>query len=294
MGASAKIPEEPDGKRGRDRARLYWAYWAALELAFLVTLLAFIFAARNSRHAAPFIAHDDARFSQKSSPLEKGWTRGPDSQVRLRPPSPLEKDWMRGPDSQVRLRPLYSYSVIPGGVHSAQELKYAIAHDAVVAEHYADFDIAKARIVRLQRTRTAYVSYRLGDRIYWTKKRLRRRESSLTASTKRGLVAGTRLQRRHRSPCPCRNLRRKPWNRRRPSSVSRAVIRGSNCRRFLRARSFRHRKRRLRTRQDGAILPSFFRSWAGIRLCHGGSIRRHRQSIHRPSQRRNQAHSRCS
>ena len=73
----------------------------------------------------------------------------------------------------MRLRPLYSYSVIPGGVHSAQELKYAIAHDAVVAEHYADFDIAKARIVRLQRTRTAYVSYRLGDRIYWTKKRLR-------------------------------------------------------------------------------------------------------------------------
>jgi len=70
-------------------------------------------------------------------------------------------------------RPLYPYSVIPGGVASRAELTYAVFHDPVVAGHYADFDLAKARIVRLDRDRAVYVSYRLGDRVYWTKKTLR-------------------------------------------------------------------------------------------------------------------------
>jgi hypothetical protein len=70
-------------------------------------------------------------------------------------------------------RPLYPYSVIPGGVENGAELRNAVFHDPVVAGHYADFDLAKARIVRLDRDRAVYVSYRLGDRVYWTKKTLR-------------------------------------------------------------------------------------------------------------------------
>jgi hypothetical protein len=69
-------------------------------------------------------------------------------------------------------RPVYPYSVIPGGVESGHELKYAVFHDSVVANHYADFDLASARVVRLDRNRAVYVSYRLGDRVYWTKKTL--------------------------------------------------------------------------------------------------------------------------
>ena len=69
-------------------------------------------------------------------------------------------------------RPLFPYSVIPGGVESVRELKSAAAHDPVIARHYANFNLAKARIVRLSKDRPVYVSYRLGNRIFWTRRKL--------------------------------------------------------------------------------------------------------------------------
>jgi hypothetical protein len=65
-------------------------------------------------------------------------------------------------------RTVYPYSVVPGGVKDAGELKWAVDHDPVVAAHYAGFDYAHARIVRLLATHTAYLSYRIGNKIYWT------------------------------------------------------------------------------------------------------------------------------
>jgi hypothetical protein len=70
-------------------------------------------------------------------------------------------------------RPVYPYSIIPGGVLSAAELRSAVAHDSVVAAHYAAFDLAKARVFRLQEARAVYVSYRRGDDVFWTSKKLR-------------------------------------------------------------------------------------------------------------------------
>jgi len=69
-------------------------------------------------------------------------------------------------------RRLYPYSVIPGGVESAQELKQATQHDPVVAAHYADFDTAQAHVVQVEADRAVYVSYRIGDRVFWTNKAL--------------------------------------------------------------------------------------------------------------------------
>ncbi len=69
-------------------------------------------------------------------------------------------------------RPVYAYSVIPGGIASAKELQAALRQDPVVAKHYSDFQTKSARIVRLARTRQVYVSYRLGERIYWTRKKV--------------------------------------------------------------------------------------------------------------------------
>jgi hypothetical protein len=68
-------------------------------------------------------------------------------------------------------RAIYPYSVIPGGVESAAELRNSVTRDSVVAEHYSDFDVAKARVVRLDQDRLLYVSYRLGNRVFWSKKR---------------------------------------------------------------------------------------------------------------------------
>jgi hypothetical protein len=69
-------------------------------------------------------------------------------------------------------RPVYPYSVVPGGVEDAKELKWVAEHDPVVAAHYAGFDYARAQVVRLTLARTVYVSYRIGNRIYWTRRRV--------------------------------------------------------------------------------------------------------------------------
>ncbi len=69
-------------------------------------------------------------------------------------------------------RPDYPYSVVPGGVEDANELKWVAEHDPVVAAHYAGFDYARAQVVRLTLNRTVHVSYRIGNRIYWTNRRV--------------------------------------------------------------------------------------------------------------------------
>ncbi len=69
----------------------------------------------------------------------------------------------------------YPYSVIAGGAHNVEELKAATEQDSVVQRHYSDFDVSRARTIRLETAKAAYVSYRLNGEIYWTK-----REMSLT------------------------------------------------------------------------------------------------------------------
>jgi hypothetical protein len=69
-------------------------------------------------------------------------------------------------------RPVYPYSVVPGGVEDVKELKWVAEHDPVVAAHYAGFDYARAQVVRLTLARTVYLSYRIGNHIYWTSHRV--------------------------------------------------------------------------------------------------------------------------
>ncbi|QJE02410.1 PEP-CTERM sorting domain-containing protein [Massilia forsythiae] len=69
-------------------------------------------------------------------------------------------------------RRVYRFSIVPGGLASRDELLQAIAHDPVVAAHYAGFDADKARAVTVDKARAVYVSYRKGDQVYWTAKKL--------------------------------------------------------------------------------------------------------------------------
>jgi hypothetical protein len=69
-------------------------------------------------------------------------------------------------------RTVYPYSVIPGGIRNVAELKSAIANDPIVSAHYGELQIANLRVIRLDRARSLHVSYRIGDRIYWTKGRM--------------------------------------------------------------------------------------------------------------------------
>lgn len=105
---------------------------------------------------------------QAPHPTADGFALGAIAPQSLNLASPL----LRG-QSGVNTRPLYPYSIVPGGVMNAGELKQAIANDPVVAAHYSKFDLAKVRAIRLTGVRFVYVSYRMGDRIYWTRRKLR-------------------------------------------------------------------------------------------------------------------------
>ncbi len=69
-------------------------------------------------------------------------------------------------------RPVYPYSVVAGGVEDAKELKWVAEHDPIVAAHYAGFDYNHAQVVRLTLARTVYMSYRIGNHIYWMRRRI--------------------------------------------------------------------------------------------------------------------------
>jgi hypothetical protein len=82
--------------------------------------------------------------------------------------------------------PLYRYSVIPGGVCTANSLRNAIQVDPVVAAHYQNLDQSKLQVRTVARDQYAYVSYRKGDEVLWTKNKvlLRQGETIITDGTK--------------------------------------------------------------------------------------------------------------
>ena len=71
------------------------------------------------------------------------------------------------------LRPRYPYSVVPGGIYGPDELKALTRRDPLVAAHYSGFDVNSAKLVKLTDDQYQYVSFRLGNRIFWTNKKLR-------------------------------------------------------------------------------------------------------------------------
>ena len=82
-------------------------------------------------------------------------------------------------------RPIFNGSVVPGGVYSPAELRAAIERDAVVAAHYRDVRLDEMQAVTLTTGRAAYVSYRKGGRVHWTRERvwLKAGETVLTDGT---------------------------------------------------------------------------------------------------------------
>jgi hypothetical protein len=69
-------------------------------------------------------------------------------------------------------RRVYPYSIVPGGVTDRIELARAVMADRVVAAHYAGFAIDKASLRTVDKARAVYVSYRKGDQVYWTARKV--------------------------------------------------------------------------------------------------------------------------
>jgi hypothetical protein len=69
-------------------------------------------------------------------------------------------------------RRVYPYSIVPGGVGSRAELVRAILADKLVAAHYAGIAVEKMEMHTVAKARAVYVSYRKGERVYWTARRV--------------------------------------------------------------------------------------------------------------------------
>ena len=72
-----------------------------------------------------------------------------------------------------RIPGVYPYSVVPGGVKNPNELRSVAARDYVVRRHYAHFDYNHAHLVRATAAREVYLSYRIRNTVFWTRKRVR-------------------------------------------------------------------------------------------------------------------------
>jgi hypothetical protein len=70
-------------------------------------------------------------------------------------------------------RLFYPYSVISGGVLNREELVHAVSDDRVVAKHYRNFKVGQAKIVAAEETQFMHVSYRIGQKIFWTAKKIK-------------------------------------------------------------------------------------------------------------------------
>jgi hypothetical protein len=72
-----------------------------------------------------------------------------------------------------RIPGVYPYSVVPGGVKDLDDLRYKALRDWVVRRHYAHFNYSHARLERATEAREVYLSYRVRDTVFWTRRRIR-------------------------------------------------------------------------------------------------------------------------
>jgi hypothetical protein len=86
-----------------------------------------------------------------------------------RPSHPVayEMTMVVGPET----RKVFPYSLVPGGAQNLDEARRAM-NDPAVKANYAGVDFTKLRQVKLTRSLPGYMSYRSGEKIYWTSKML--------------------------------------------------------------------------------------------------------------------------
>ena len=92
--------------------------------------------------------------------------------VELPEAPPIEiADRVREPHPPVR--PIFRHSVVSGGVYTADDVRAAMERDRIVAAHYSGVNVRELRVEALSDERDVYMSYRIGDEIYWTKQKVR-------------------------------------------------------------------------------------------------------------------------
>jgi len=124
----------------------------ALVAAFVTAELVVYFASHGNQSRATAL-------STTSNRIDEPWS------------SQIEQNWLLRTAFSRRI--IYPYSVVPGGIHSSEGLRQAVSRDPVVGSHYSHFNLARIRVARLKTARSAYVSYRIGNQVYWTRRKLK-------------------------------------------------------------------------------------------------------------------------
>jgi len=142
--------------RSRQRRRVRRTVAAFAVLGFLYLGAWWLFSVRSS-------------WSSRNNPgqYDLNWARGDLSQNLA-----LLAAQSVSPPLALPHRVVYPYSVIPGGVQSPDDLRLVSEHDRIVGGHYAGFDFRNARIMELDQPKLVYLSYRMGDKVFWTAKRI--------------------------------------------------------------------------------------------------------------------------
>jgi hypothetical protein len=116
-------------------------------------------------------------------PFERSKGTGAKDEAASLLPLSIQEYALKFPKQFDRL--VYPYSVVPGGVANAAEARNAVLTDSVVRAHYRHLDLGNLRSAVLAEDRMAYVSYRKGDRVFWTARKIRlfKGETLLTDGT---------------------------------------------------------------------------------------------------------------
>jgi hypothetical protein len=155
------------GGKGVRRKRSWYRRRVRMQRGLIAAIMLALLAGAGWRSAARFFAAAPWRPSQ---PLpQSAWSRG-NVHANL---SSLAARLSLSAHPPPQKRGVYPYSVVPGGVEKLDDLRRATQHDYVVWQHYARFQYEHARLVRATEARQVYLSYRLRDRIVWTRKRVR-------------------------------------------------------------------------------------------------------------------------
>jgi hypothetical protein len=95
---------------------------------------------------------------------------------------PLERADPARAEPRVPARPAFRHSVVPRGAYTADEVAAAMSRDRVVATHYSGVNLQELRAERQPEVLPVYMSYRIGDEIFWTKQKvgLKQGETILT------------------------------------------------------------------------------------------------------------------
>jgi len=69
-------------------------------------------------------------------------------------------------------RKVFPFSIVPGGILNRQDVESKVDADQTVKSHYGGIQVDKLKPYRLTQPAHGYVSYRVGNRVFWTSKRL--------------------------------------------------------------------------------------------------------------------------